>query len=207
MSILSWTFLIYEIFFRNRRLLYLSGMVAGLSILTHQLNVVFLIAAIFLLSIDKTYFKLRLLSFFSMVFFTLLFGFILFGIMATSSIFISDLFQWLRGYVGNSEFGIYFRLDSIPIAVKTALSAVIPGSYGGLRLIRLAIYVVLVAPILIGITQVKYLDRMKKMIMFSAIIHCSINFLLIVWFEPFYTPFWLLTFVPGLILYGTALRL
>jgi hypothetical protein len=37
-------------------------------------------------------------------------------------------------------------------------------------------------------------------------IQCSINSLLIVWFEPFYTPFWLLTFVPGLILFSYSVE-
>ena len=198
--LLAWIFLIYEVLIRKARYLYISGMLAGLSILSHQLNAVFLLAALIVILFQENDWRSRIVTFYSVSLGVILAGAIIFGHIATSSFSILATYDWFRGYLGESIYGNPLNLENILVAFRTALGTFLVATYGRARLIRIIIYLFLAAMVLLGVTQVKLLHHDQKIVLLSAFLQCLVSSLLIVWFEPWYPKFWLLVLVPGMII-------
>lgn len=197
--ILAWMFLLYEVQIRNVRHLYISGALAGLSILSHQLNAVIFLAAIIIILFRKSSRWPGIVTFYSTAIVLIVLGSLLFGYIATSSFSIQGIYDWFRGYLGDAIYGTPLSLESIKVSFRVALETVLVPTWGRARFIRIAIYYVLFALMVLGVSQVKHLDRDRKVVLLSAFLQTLVSGLLIVWFEPWYPKFWLLVLVPGMI--------
>ena len=199
--IAAWISLLYEVQTRKARTLYLSGALAGLSVLSHQLNVVFFFAAFVIIVFQKKDRWPRMITFGSAAFVLILIGGILLGSIAISSASLPEIYDWFRGYLGDDIYGEPLSIESIVLASRVALQTVLvaPTWLGEATVIRTVLYSFLFVLILLGVMQVKRLNRGKKIILLSAFIQCLVSFLLIAWFEPWYPKFWLLVLVPAMI--------
>jgi hypothetical protein len=198
--LLAWIFLLYEVQAHKAHYLYISGGLAGLSVLSHQLNAVFFLVALIVIYFQNNDRWASIITFYSASFATILLGAITLGFIATSSFSISVIYDWFRGYLGDSIYGNSLSLESIQVSFKTALGTVLVTTSGKARFIRITIYIFFIGAILIGLTQVKRLHQDQKVVLLSAFIQCFVSWLLIAWFESWYPKFWLLVLVPGMIL-------
>lgn len=196
---LAWLSLVSELQTRNTRTLYLSGAFAGLSVLSHQLNAVFFLGAIVIILLQENDRRPRIVTFIGAAFVIILSGGILLGYIATSFSSLSELYDWSRGYLGDDIYGEPLTLESIALSSRVALQTVLVETWRRARFVRAAIYFFLFVSMLLGVTQVKRLDRSKRIILLSAFLQCLVSFFLITWFEPWYPKFWSLVLVPGLI--------
>ena len=191
--------MLYEVQIRNVRYLYISGAIAGLSVLSHQLNAVIFLVAMIIILFQKNSRWPRIVTFYSTATVLILLGSLLFGYIATLSFSIPGIYDWFRGYLGDAIYGTPLNLESIKVSFGVALETVLVSTWGRARFIRIAIYCFLFALMILGVSQVKYLDRDRKIVLLSAFIQVLVSGLLIVWFEPWYPKFWLLVLVPGMI--------
>jgi hypothetical protein len=206
MLLLAWISLINELFHYNRRLLFGSGIFAGLSILSHQLSAVFLFVGFVMIVMDRNEYRTRLVSFFGTAVLIAAAGHLFLGYIATSSFSIQDIYQWIRGYVGDPIFGNNLTLENIPIAWMKAWATLTVPTFGRSRFARLLIHSILLGIVVFGLSNIKVLDKKKQIIAISAFLQCCITWLLIMWFTPHNPGFWLLTFVPWMILFSVCIE-
>lgn len=204
--LLAWISLLYEVQVRNVRYIYLSGVLAGLSVLSHQLNAVFPLVAIIIILFPRNHRWPRMVTFYSASLVTILTGAILFGILSTSSYSISVIYNWFQGYLGDSIYGNPLSLESIKVSFQTALGTILTPTSGRARFIRMAIFLLFGGGLLIGSTQVKFLHRDQKIILLSAFLQLLVSWGLIVWFEPWYPKFWMLVSVPGMMVLACCIH-
>lgn len=197
--LLAWIFLIYEVLIRKKRYPYISGVLAGLSVLSHQLNATFFLAAFIVILSQKRDRGARMMTFYIVASVLAVVGLLFFGYIAISSFSVPAIYDWIRGYIGDPIYGNYLKLENIPVAWKTALGTFLVPTDGRARFIRITIYSFLFAAVLLGTTQVGLLSQQKRIIFLSAFIQCLVSWFLILWFEPWYPKFWLLTLAPVMI--------
>lgn len=99
--LLAWLSLVSEVLVRQHRHLYVSGVLAGLSALCHQLNAAFLPVALIVILSRKEARWTRAGTFYVAALATALAGWVLLAYLATSSFSISAMYTWARGYLGD----------------------------------------------------------------------------------------------------------
>ncbi len=201
----SWMSLIYEVLARRSRYLHVSGLLAGLSVLSHQLNGTFLVAASIALLLQKQNRRTRIVSYYGAAIAVTLLGTIVMGYLATSSWSPSVLYGWVRGYLGDPEYGTNLGLESVRVAGRSALGTILVRVYGRARFVRLAIFAIHAGIVAVGILHARLLDLGRKAVLLAATAQSVANAVLIAWFEPWYPKFWLLTFAPGLVILACSL--
>jgi hypothetical protein len=206
-SLLAWAAFINEIAIKKRPVPILSGILAGLAILFHQLNTVLIpvgLAFIFLTSRKENQAKNKATDqvavFLGVSTVTAALGTLLLGFVATSSFSLPDVFDWMRGYFGDPTYGRYLNFDVFKTAWLTMAQAVLFPPKSPAWYISSAALGFLAIMTALGIRFNKRLATRKRIILAATALHCFITWPLILWWEPWNPKFWLLTLIPWMIL-------
>ena len=206
-SLLAWAALVYEITLENRSFPFLSGLLAGLSILFHQLNIVLVPVGLALIlstpaSGNETK-KLKIKKnavFIATLSITTVLGYLMLGFIATSSLSPSRIIGWMQGYFGDSTYGRYLTVEYFKTAWTTISQAVLFSPRNTYELISHGLLAFFFLVMFVGLLANKALDKRKQAIMIASALECLITWPLILWWEPQNPKFWLLTLVPWMII-------
>ena len=208
-QVAAWAALVHELNTPGRRTLWLTGLFAGLSILAHQVNALFVLPVFFLAVFEaRGTARRRLVTFSAALIATAVVGYLIFGVMATGSFAPAAIWQWLRGYVGMSTYGGNLKLANLAGALgSTARAILAPPPTAIARYLGYAILLLLLFPVgawLVTWLAVRPRNRRRDRVIIAALLQCLATWLAVFWWEP--APqnpkFWLLLFVPYLLASG-----
>jgi hypothetical protein len=204
-SLIAWADLIHEIYIRNNPWLLLPGVLVGLAILSHQLNVTILPVGIMLIlqsheenQIQKIKIK-QIVTLTASTIITVSVGYFLLGYLATSTFLPARILGWARGYFGDPSYGRYLNPQYFSTALLTATQAILISPSNKAEAIRTGLLVLFFLLMLSGLLVNKTLDKHKRSILKAAALQCFITWPLILWWEPQNLKFWLLTLLPWVI--------
>jgi hypothetical protein len=205
-SLLAWIALAHELKVPKRRFLLLSGFFTGLSILSHQLNVVFIPVGMALILFAPNHENLAkrgkiegISLFAASALVVAVLGFLMIGFIATSSFSLLRIIGWMRGYFGDPTYGRYLDIENFKAAWATISQALMLAPRDKAEAINHALLVFFFFIMLVGLFLQKALDWRKRAILKASALQCLITGLLIVWWEPQNSKFWLLLLSPFII--------
>lgn len=206
-ALLAWASLVYEIILKNRPVPFLSGILTGLSILFHQLNLVLVpvgLAIILLAPQSDLHWKERkakqTVIFLATISAVVIFGYLLLGFIATSSLSLHNVIGWMQGYFGDPTYGRYLNNGVIKTAWNTIWQSVLFSPQNKAELISRGSLALLGLMMVLGLWFNTVLGGRRQAMMIASALQCLITWLLILWWEPQNPKFWLLTLVPWMIL-------
>lgn len=205
-QILALGSLVNDTLVTNRRYLIVSGVLVGLSILAHQLNITIIVAALVLATNEYRTAKIKLATFLGSLATTFVIGYSLLGYIATSSLSPQKILSWMRGYIGDPTYGKSLAFENVPIAFSNAVEAVVHiGWSTQAQIARILLVGLLLLPIAFGVLQARVIMESKqRRIIAACLLQCFVGWLLIFWWEPppYNLKYWMLTFVPFLVATG-----
>jgi hypothetical protein len=213
MALLAWMSLIYEITRESRPHLFLSGILVGLSILAHQLEVIMIpvgLALIFFAR-DPGWSTIRLKIKQAVIFVVTAsavtaLGYLVLGRFATETWSLPYIIGWIRGYFGDPSYGRYLSSQYLSTAWVTASQAVLIFPPNRAALLWDVLIDFLILLMLLGLLMHRALDRRKRSVLMAAALQCLLTWPLIVWWEPQNPKFWLLTLTPWVIFLALSLE-
>jgi hypothetical protein len=205
LQVLAWGALVYELRAQDRSTLWLTGTLAGLGFLAHQVNLFFVLPVVLLVAVGGRPRAGRCLaSFFVATAAAAASGYLIFGAIATGSLAPDEIVRWLRGYVGQSTYGGNLAIANVPGALASTGLAVLPRPLTTLaQLLRAAILLLLLVPFIAWLLLGDR-ERRRGTIIGAALLQAGVTWLAVLWWEP--APqnpkFWMLCFVPVLLAAG-----
>jgi hypothetical protein len=205
-SLLAWILLAYEIIFAGYTFPFLSGILTGLAILSHQLNALLIPTGMVLILLgpdsgnQSKKVKIKQIAIFLGASIAMAFlGYLLLGFIATGSLSLARVIGWMRGYFGDPTYGRYLGAGSLMTAWLTISQAVLFDPQNTPVWLSSGILSLLGLMMLLGLWSNKVLDRKKRAILIASALECLLTWLLILWWEPQNPKFWLLTLIPWMI--------
>lgn len=202
LAVLSWAAVIWHVSARERCPAALAGAAAGLALLAHHLNGVFLVVAPLLLLARRDRRLSRVLAFYGGAAVVGFCGVLLLGILATGTASAGEIARWARGYLGDPLYGTHLTLASVPVAIDTASRTILPPTFGRGRWVARFLFAGLLGVVAIGLPRVRRLRPVVRAALAAAAAQCVLSWLLITWFQPSYPKFWLLALVPLVIAFA-----
>jgi hypothetical protein len=196
--LLTWASLIHEVTLNNRLLPIASGIFTGISIVSHQLNILMIPMGMFLILLTpgrRMNLKQRteqLIAFPVIATITFISGYVMLGFIATSSQSLLRVIGWARGYFGDPTYGRYLNVEHFFDALSTASQTIIKDG-------NLLILLTLLATMLFGLVFNKSLDENRRPIWIISTLQSLVTWILILWWEPQNMKFWILTLVPWIL--------
>jgi hypothetical protein len=182
----AWLAVVREIRVKDASVIWRSGAVAGLAVLAHQMNVL-IVPAVLAISwlTDRARFRPRATSFLMGLVFALMAGYAATGYLANGTLAPAVLLGWMRGYLGDPEFGHYLQPSSIGAGFAGALSALAAPGSGRLALvIRLWLVLVLAACLGVGWLGTRREDRVTRIFVVVLVASYLVDTAAIVWWMP-----------------------
>ncbi len=201
--LLGWLALMLELQPSSKsRSLFLSGIIVGLAILAHQLNVLLVVMGLFFVLADSCHRDAtrRMLSFLASTSLVVALGYFVAGLLKTSSISLHAILYLAAGYFrqGDPAWGNYLAMEYLPVAWSHTIGAIV--HFGGRSLpsvlSRGVLLFVLGFIMLLGAVKSRSMGYYRKVILVAAFLQYSILLVLIFWWDPFNIKYWLLPLIP-----------
>lgn len=201
-----WIVLVYEVIVQGRRYPFVSGILAGLSVLFHQLNAVLLPIGVALIlltpatGMQTKEVKIRqVAAFAASAALTIVLGYLILGYIVTSTLSPAWIIGWMRGYLGDPTYGRYLNTRFLETALDAVSQRVIFSSLDGASFTIYMLLASLFMTMPLGFVTRKVHGEKKQAVMHAAFLECLVTWLLILWWEPQNPKFWLLTLIPSCI--------
>jgi len=203
--LLAWNSLLLSYSDAKPRRLIMAGVLIGLAGLAHQFSAILLGASSLVGVLNQTRQSIAIL--WVAVITTLLLGYGMLGYFAVGALSISDIYDWVRGYIGDTSYGRYLSLEGIQLAIYSSTTSLIRGADTYLEPLRVSVLFLISGIFILLVVQFRSLAAPTLFSFAYPTLPVLVGLPFIIWWDPGLVGKWWILIAPFFIVaFSFAIR-